>query len=256
VPSAFLQEPVITDMNGLRHSYRHIRRVLHVLQGQDLRQGVQENCDKVSLGNEGARWCLCPDGLSETSVVYSVGVGEEISFDLELIRRFGCHVHAFDPTPRSIQWVQSQPLPEEFVFHSYGVTDYDGICQFLPPKDPAHVSHTVLWRPTPWPAIEVPVHRLSTIMKMLGHSQLDILKMDIEGAEYRVIADLLACGISAKQLLVEFHHRWPEVGVEKTRKAIQELNCAGYWIFSVSSNGEEYSFRWSGKDRRLVPRTL
>jgi len=64
--------------------------------------------------------------------------------------------------------------------------------------------------------------------------------MDIEGAEYGVLADMLTCGIPVKQLLVEFHHRWPQLGIEKTKQAIRALNAAGYRIFSVSPSGEEY----------------
>jgi FkbM family methyltransferase len=230
-------------MKRLRHSYQHIRRMARVLGGRDVWRSVQQNCTKLSLGSEGARWCICPDDLSKTSVVYSLGVGEEISFDLELIERFGTRVHAFDPTPRAIQWVQSRIVPDGFIFHSYGVADVDGTCWFLPPKDPGHVSYTVLPRNTIGSAIEAPVYRLSTIMKMLGHSEIDLLKMDIEGAEYAVLVDLLAGKIRPRQILVEFHHRWPEVGSERTRVAIRGLNGAGYRIFHVSPSGEEYSFR-------------
>jgi FkbM family methyltransferase len=222
-----------------------MRRMVQALRGQELWQGAQEKCRKSFLGNDGAGWCVCPDGLGPGSVVYSAGVGEDISFDLEMIGRFGAHVHAFDPTPRSIEWVSAQRLPGEFVFHPYGVGEFDGSCRFVPPKNPVHVSHTLLARASPWPAIEVPVYRLSTIMRMLGHSEIDLLKMDIEGAEYAVLGDLLAHGIRPKQILVEFHHRWREVGPEKTRRAIRELNGAGYRIFDVSASGEEYSFRLS-----------
>jgi len=45
-----------------------------------------------------------------------------------------------------------------------------------------------------------------------------------------------------QQLLVEFHHRWAQIGVEKTRQAIRDLNAAGYRIFDVSPSGEEYGF--------------
>jgi len=229
-------------MMAVQESARQIKRAFQVLSGRDLWRKAEIACDTCSLGNDGARWCVSPAGLEPSSIVYSFGVGEEISFDLELIRRFGVCVHAFDPTPRSIEWLAKQSLLGNFIFHPCGVADFDGHAKFLPPVNPAHVSHTLVERQTPWPAIEVPVRRLSSIMKELGHERIDLLKMDIEGAEYAVVKDLLASRIPVQQLLVEFHHRWPEIGVEKTRQAIRDLNFAGYRIFDVSPGGEEYGF--------------
>jgi FkbM family methyltransferase len=230
-------------MSVLYNSGRHIKRMFRAARGKDVWRSVESRCETVLLGNEGASWCICPAMLSETSVVYSFGVGEDISFDLELIRRFGLHVHAFDPTPRSIEWVRSQTSPREFVFHPYGVADVDGKRKFAPPVNPAHVSHTMVQRNSPWPAIEVSVSRLPTILRSLGHEKIHVLKMDIEGAEYEVLENMLASGIYVDQLLIEFHHRWPEVGVEKTRRALHKLKLSGYRIFHVSPSGEEYSFR-------------
>jgi hypothetical protein len=77
---------------------------------------------------------------------------------------------------------------------------------------------------------------------MLKRQKVDILKMDIEGAEYDVICDLLNCNINVQQILVEFHHRFKDVGVLKTKQAIAELNKNGFKIFDISSLGTEYSF--------------
>ncbi len=232
-----------SQTNVLYNSGRRIKGLLRAARGKEVWRSVETSCETVCLGNEGARWCICPASLCEASIVYSFGVGEDISFDLELIRCFGLRVHAFDPTPRSIEWVRSQALPPEFVFHSYGIANADGVCKFAPPVNPKHVSHTILERDTPWPAIEVPVSRLPTILKSLGHKKIHVLKMDIEGAEYEVLADMLACDIQVDQLLVEFHHRWPEVGVERTRQALRDLKLNGYRIFYISPSGEEYGFQ-------------
>jgi FkbM family methyltransferase len=229
-------------MIGLQDTARIAKRAVRAMRRQELWQGAQIKCQRMKLGKTGASWCVCPQDLSASSVVYSFGVGEDISFDLALIERFGLQVQAFDPTPRSLVWLQNQTVPAEFVFHAYGVAGFDGNCAFVPPENPAHVSHSIVARASSRPAIEVAVHRLGTIMKMLGHEQIDLLKMDIEGAEYGVLADMLACGIAMKQLLVEFHHRWPQLGIEKTKEAIRGLNAAGYRIFSVSPSGEEYGF--------------
>lgn len=160
-----------------------------------------------------------------------------------MIERFGVNIFAFDPTPKSIEWIKRQKLPPEFHFFEYGIAGYDGTATFFPPENPEHVSYTLLDRPkTADKAIEAEVYRLETIIKRLGHDKIDILKMDVEGAEYGVIDDLIASGVTVDQLLVEFHHRFENVGIPKTKRAIKALNQHGFKIFYVSPNYEEYSF--------------
>jgi Methyltransferase FkbM domain len=79
-------------------------------------------------------------------------------------------------------------------------------------------------------------------MAELGHAHIDLLKMDIEGAEYAVIDDLVDSNIRPAQILVEFHHRMPGIGPERTRHAVLQLRRAGFGLFAVSPSGEEYSF--------------
>lgn len=230
-------------MIGLKDTLRGARHVLRAMVGTDVYAREQLQCAKVCIGNVSASWVICPARLSEESTVYSFGVGEDISFDLALIERFGLRVHAFDPTPRSGAWLRMQETPEEFIFHEYGIGSYDGSVMFHPPENPNFVSYSVVARGAPsGPAIKAPVYRLSTIMNLLGHANIDLLKMDVEGAEYEVIKDLIMSGMNVGQLLVEFHHRWPQVGARRTREAIRALNRAGFRIFNVSPAGSEYSF--------------
>jgi len=206
-------------------------------------RGIQIQCNKGYYGTEYGGWCVCPDMINRDSIVYSFGVGEDISFDLEMIRKFSCMVYAFDPTPKSIGWVKAQKLPTRFHFFDYGIAAYDGIARFNPPENPEHVSYTILDRPsTSHNAVEAQVYKLKTIMGMLGHRRIDLLKMDIEGAEYEVIEEFTKTDMEVGQLLVEFHHRFENVGAIKTRRAVKLLNNKGFKIFHVSPNKEEYSF--------------
>ncbi|HQH41245.1 MAG TPA: FkbM family methyltransferase, partial [Bacteroidales bacterium] len=89
---------------------------------------------------------------------------------------------------------------------------------------------------------EAEVHTLGWILEMTGIKKADILKMDIEGAEYKVIQNIQALDFRPQQILIEFHHRFPEIQLSDTRTAIKTLNELGYKIFYISPNGEEYSF--------------
>lgn len=229
-------------MNLLEVPLKGVKRVARILAGSDVYMRKQIDCGVIYLGHAGTSWPVCPEALPERPFVYSFGVGEDVSFDLELIRRFHATVHAFDPTPRSIAWIANQELPEHFHFHPCGIAKHDGVSSFAPPANPAHVSHTMIARRGAAASRELPVKRIQTLLSELRHGRIDLLKMDIEGAEYMVIDDLISSRIIVKQLLVEFHHRWKEVGVSKTKEAVRNLNAAGYRIFAVSPNGEEYGF--------------
>lgn len=224
---------------------RKIRRLIKYLLGKDFFYKSQIKLDKVTHGgNDGyGGWDIFEKDLDSKSIVYSFGVGEDASFDISIIDKFGLTVFAFDPTPKSIAWVEGQNFPVEFKMFPFGLADFDGSISFNPPSNPDHVSHTILDRKeTKGSSIEVGVKKLETIMAELGHEKIDLLKMDIEGAEYQVIDSLVSSEIRPKQILIEFHHRFPSVGVEKSKNAIKKLNSIGYLIFSVSSTGEEYSF--------------
>jgi FkbM family methyltransferase len=219
------------------------RRLINQFLGRDLFYAVQIDCKREFLGTSYGGYYVCPDGITKDSILYSFGVGDDISFDLAIIQRFGAKVFAFDPTPKSISWIKGQKLPKEFHFHEYGIAGYDGIADFHPPKNPKHISYTMTDKPTSIDnVVKAEVHRLKTIMKMLGHEKVDILKMDIEGAEYDVINDLITSNVEVHQLLMEFHHRFKYVGISKTKRAIALLEKKRFKIFYISPSGEVYSF--------------
>jgi hypothetical protein len=89
-------------------------------------------------------------------------------------------------------------------------------------------------------------YRLCSVVARLQSGVPDLLRMDIEGAEYAVLDDMLATGILPRQLLVEFHHRFPQVGLGATRRAIAGLRAAGYRIAAVSDTGREVTFLRAG----------
>ncbi|NJC34173.1 hypothetical protein GGR88_001647 [Sphingomonas jejuensis] len=91
-------------------------------------------------GTEYGGWPLIDGSVNERSTILSVGLGEDISFDLEVIDRFGCVVHGCDPTPKSLAWLSSQNLPAKFHVHALGLGEVDGPAAFIPPANDAHVS--------------------------------------------------------------------------------------------------------------------
>lgn len=193
-------------------------------------------------GSTNCDWPIIPDLMNRgKSIVYSVGVGANITWDAALIEHFDCEVWGFDPTPKTLGWARKQTFPERFHFVPVGLSHKDGVLHFAPPKQENHISFSPLDAQSD-NAVECKVERLSTIMKRLGHDRVDVLKMDIEGGEYGVIEDILASDIRPMQLMAEFHHDMYAYTQKDTHRALMALYDAGYRRFYKSRSGREQGF--------------
>ncbi len=192
-------------------------------------------------------WKYIPGLLDERSVVYSLGVGDLIDFDLDLIADHGVTVHAFDPTPFAAEWVAAQMLPDRFVFHPWAASGSDGTLRLYRRVNTRGKRSGVMWTADDNAGdatdfIDAPAYTVQTIMQKLGHAQVDLLKIDVEGAEYDILAGLDGDGCPPKQLLVEYHHRFPGIGKQRTADSVAALRQLGYRIFGISETGREVCF--------------
>ncbi len=207
-----------------------------------LRKGV--HCHHVWYGNDYGGFYVCPELLNKNSIVYSFGIGFDITFDTTIIKNHDCHVFGFDPTPKSIQWIRNRALPEKFHFYESGISDKSGPVEFYLPKNREHVSGSIIIQDNVnvQEKVTVIMKSLSDIMNELGHQHIDLLKLDIEGAEYDVLENILNAKIPVTQILVEFHDRFFDNGRQKTKQMIESMKSNGYEIFAVSDSFEEVSF--------------
>jgi len=174
---------------------------------------------------------VCLDKIdlrTEKCIVYDFGIRQQPHFGEALARDYGCEVHAFDPSPITLSWIQSAPVSKlpNYHFHPYGGGGVDGTITLweywdwdqisivkLPRKlgdehtdggkGPDRVNVQPSQRKFP-----IPVKTIPTIMKELGHNYITILKVDVEGSEFLMLQDLLdrtGCP-QIDQITLEWHH--------------------------------------------------
>lgn len=221
---------------------RRAERFAKQISGRDVWNWRQAKPEIFFAGKE--KYAVCSEYLSSRSLVYSAGIGDDISFDLDIIKTFGSTVYGFDPSPLSIAWVEKYNLPVEFRFLPYAISDRDGTMFLYPPENPKSTSFSLVdyAKTSSSDAFEVPVRRISSIMKEFGHSHIDLLKLDIEGGEYMVLEDIAESDIRPEQIIVEFHHRFYKKGISKTKHALKLLKASGYKIVYIDPRGYVYSF--------------
>lgn len=196
------------------------------------------------FGSEYGGFFVCEEILKdrEQIIVYSCGVGKDISFDIRIIKKYKqSKIFAFDPTPISMKWIEKKKLPDNFSFFPIGISNKNGTEKMYFPKDYA-VSYGVFnWDKEDKDEIMVEMQTLEKIADEHEHKFIDILKMDIEGSEFVVLNSLDFKKIEFGQILVEFHERFLENGHIVLEKTIATLKENGYECFAISDDFE-YSF--------------
>ncbi|XP_047618620.1 probable methyltransferase-like protein 24 isoform X2 [Phacochoerus africanus] len=142
-------------------------------------------------------WSVCLDdrfGLahqihSKQCRLYSLGLGsDDTHFEVGMAND-GCEVHRFDPSVKSAHVLENERL----WYHRLSID----------------------WRdPHPAVAAQKPysnTRKLGTILNEFGHHKIDILKADLESAEWKVLENLILEDVLEQigQLIFEIHLHWP-----------------------------------------------
>ncbi len=180
----------------------------------------------VELGTPYGGWKI-PDGvLSAGHVCYCIGAGDDISFDLELIGRYGVAVRAVDPVEiyerHALEAAAGEPL---FSFRRAALTTSDGPLRMQAHHETASrsLSAAGLYDTHDW--VEVDGRTLRSLMSEFGDQQIDLLKLDLEGLEYQLVPtlDLVALGVLV--FSIQLHHSG---SVRQALALIKTLNRQGF----------------------------
>jgi len=160
-------------------------------------------------------------------VAYSFGSNGIVNYELQLRARTGCDVHIFDPT---VSDDRIPTLPPGITFHKVGVSGTTGEVK---------IGDSMFQ-----------VKSLADILAELGHTHINVLKVDIDAYEYALLRSMKESGALASlvdELLLEIH--WQ--GHDPTLDLLETIANAGFRSFNMEPNlfyyalpaaGIEYSY--------------
>lgn len=192
-------------------------------------------------GNEYGGWFLEESLIPLKSLVFSVGIGEDVSFDLDLQREKNVKIVAIDPTQKAADFLEKQ---EELIFDFipkplYGVKEK---IKMFKNKIPNHVSESILdtHHAADKEYYEVESTTLNELFEIYPLDLISVLKMDVEGSEYSIIENLPS--IKIPQVCIEFHHFCTKKTKEDTMKCISKLKEMGYILAHKRGDFKEVTF--------------
>ena len=212
-----------------------------------------------TLGTEYGGWSIPINAkLNQNSIVYSGGVGEDMSFDLKLENKYRSKIFLIDPTHRAIKHYREvknfydskinnftgniQPdymyniidLNPDFNNYTYidkGLYQEKTKLKFYKQTNPDYVSQSLVANMFGNDYDEVEVDTIKNIMNEYNHTHIDLLKLDIEGSEIEVLNQMLDDKIYPKYLCIEFDlllkNKDP---TQTTQKLVSRLQANNYKI--------------------------
>ena len=193
-------------------------------------------------GTEYGGWFVDSDYLTDKSAVLDAGVGEDISFIIELQKiKPKFTTWAIDPTQRAEKYVRALKLPRLHYLRAAISNTLDPVTLYKN-KIQGHVSDSICsnhWSvgSSQYKIESVTIPWIKKAAESFGLS-LDLVKLDVEGAEYDLIDDL----IGIKQICIEFHHFClSDKEVKDTLYCLTKIAKHGYRVLHHNRKCTEYT---------------
>jgi FkbM family methyltransferase len=182
-----------------------------------------------------------PSLIGPSSVVLDIGANQG-QFARAIVRDFDCRVHAVEPNPYLCASLQELAIPGVTV-HGVALAGTRGLRPFLVMNN-SEASHVASANDSKEGTVQVQTITLEDLISQIpATASIDLIKMDIEGAELDVLEHVPAGLLErVRQLTIEFHQFvYPEsrVRVEAVKKRLSNL---GFWVVDFSRTNYDVLF--------------
>lgn len=224
-----------------------VERIVGRFLGYDffLKKKYKSSLELTFVGDQIGGWVLPVALINQKSICYCGGCGDNISFDLSLIKLKQCSIFGFDPTPNVAELLTPLIINNpNYTLLQIGLWDKKEVVKFYEPQNMTHTAFSALNLQNTNNYVELNCDSVSNIASQLGHSKIDLLKIDIEGAEYKVIDSIIKDGPQPSIFCVEFDEYFSPIDAEARSRIIHYVDkiiSSNYSLVHSERNGN-YTF--------------
>ena len=215
-------------------SWSPINQVLIILFQAAFSKNIETNFNRfIKCGN----YIIHKIPERSKPIIYSFGIGTDISFDLEASKKFKVPIFMYDPTPKVSEYMKQFSNNKNFIFTTEGIFSEEKTIKFYLSNDKNKVNSSIYpihGEESPYKYVKC--RTLSDFMKINKHDRIDILKMDIEGAAVDVMEDMLEnTSIRPKQIVTEIeviNIENPFTYMPRVMDLMQKMKSNNYEIYN------------------------
>lgn len=163
-----------------------------------------------------ATFSIMHDRLDENSLVIDMG-GYKGEWAQKIFDRYGCHIEIYEPVPEFAQEVRKRF--EKYLNSKISVIE----CAIGSSNDRANLIMDGL--ATSIQKNELGKTQVLAVENIIANRKVDLLKMNIEGAEYEVFESLFSRGVisNISSIFVQFHPV-DDMSIEKYKSIFDQLS--------------------------------
>lgn len=178
--------------------------------------------------------------INQNSTIVDVGCAHDPDFSIHIINTHNAKCFGVDPTRKhfpALKQVEQkykgkfEHLPfavganaGKLTFHESKINDSGSLL-----SDHSNVMKDDII------SYDVDVLSIKELKAKVGAEHIDILKLDLEGAEYQLLEDIQAKHLDGiNQIFVEFHHHCiKKYSIQDTNKYVKKIESLGFQSFTI-----------------------
>lgn len=178
--------------------------------------------------------------LTGNSIVFDVG-GYKGEWSTEIANRYNPYIFIFEPVPKySYAIVTKFSSNTKVKVYNFGLSDRDAI-EKMSLREDGSSCHSAGKN-----QIDVALRDVSRFLDELRVDRIDLMKINIEGGEYRLLKRMIEKGITERcgDIQVQFHEFYPNAALLRSdiRKCLEKTHFITY----------DYPFVWENWRRKEV----
>ncbi|MDD5318947.1 MAG: FkbM family methyltransferase [Candidatus Pacebacteria bacterium] len=180
--------------------------------------------------------------FTKNSTLIDAGCGFDADFSMEMIRKYNLKAIGIDPTRKHQKSLAtlSRKTGEKFTHRLIAISKEDGLITFNETQD--NVSGSLLTSHNNIKKDAVQTYQVQSVSLARLPAFLDLpfieyIKLDLEGAEYELIANLTKEQLLPyQQIFIEFHHHCTPYSQKDTFNRVEKMKSFGFTAFTLDDH--------------------